>query len=91
MDLLGRIKPDHVIGYGRLRFSSLNNTVLRAGEERVIFNMPWDEETREMAKSMQYMTVRANYCSVMEDCWIFDSTQKDVLPVTFDADLEFAE
>ena len=45
-DLLDHIKPGRQIGYGRLRMTNLNNTVVKTGETRVLFPMPWDEETR---------------------------------------------
>ncbi|TNE55164.1 MAG: hypothetical protein EP344_13585 [Bacteroidetes bacterium] len=88
--LLDRIKPGHQIGYNRLRINRLNKTVLRAGEVRELFFMPWDAETRQMADCMAGgLTVRIQYCSVLEDCWVFDSETGDHTPGEFKAEVEF--
>lgn len=52
-ELLDNIKPDREIGYGRIKMSSFNETVMKSGETRELFNMPWDDETRQMADSMR--------------------------------------
>lgn len=88
-ELLDKIKPDHKLGYNQLRMSSFNQTVMKAGEERQIFFMPWNEETREMVKSMQYVSIKVQYCSVLEDCWVFDLTNNTRKEEEFKAEKEF--
>lgn len=88
-ELLDRIKPSRVIGYDRITMSTFNETVMKAGEKRILFNMPWDEETREMVKSMNKVVVRVNYCSVLEDCWIYDTQTGKHTKGTFKAAVEF--
>lgn len=88
-DLLDAIKPGRKIGYDRLRMSTFNNTVMKAGEERIIFNMPWDDETREMAKNMIYLKAKVQYCSVLDDCWVFDSENDGHYQGNFKAEKEF--
>ncbi|MEM1321527.1 MAG: hypothetical protein AAGG75_14820 [Bacteroidota bacterium] len=88
--LLDAIKVDRVIGYDRLRISSLNNSVYKAGEERAILHMPWDEETREMAKDMGNVSIKVQYESVLGDFWLYDSEGKKHLKgEQFKSELEF--
>lgn len=89
--LLNEIKPDRVIGYDRLRMSDLNGTVIRPGETRQIFNMPWDDETRQMVDSMQYVKVTVQFCSVLEECWFYNSIDKEVIKGEFKSELEFGD
>ena len=88
-DILDAIKPDRKIGYDRLQMRGLNNTVVRAGETRVIFNMPWDDETREMAKEMFLTKMKVQYCSVLDDCWVYDSKEDEHNSGRFKAEEEF--
>ena len=88
-DILDKIKPDRVIGYDRLRFSNLNNTVVKPGEERAIFNMPWDDETREMASFLMNTRIKVQYCSVLGDCWVYDSADDSHTEGTFKSRAEF--
>ncbi|MEL6698106.1 MAG: hypothetical protein AAFP89_17810 [Bacteroidota bacterium] len=88
-DLLDRINPQREIGYDRIRMSTLNQTVFKAGEERVVFNMPWDDETREMATYMRFVTIKVQYKSVLGERWIFDSETNDHVLGEFQSELEF--
>ena len=88
-DLLDRINPNRQIGYDRLHMTSLNQTVFKAGEERQVFNMPWDDETREMAKQMQYVTIKVQYKSVLGDQWVFDSNTQEHRSERFKSEREF--
>lgn len=88
-ELLDAIKPNRKIGYDILRMGDLNETVMKAGEEREVFNMPWNDETREMSKEMMYVTVKVCYCSVLGDCWVFDSKENSITEGTFKAEKEF--
>ncbi len=87
--LLDRIKPDRKIGYDRLRMSGLNNDVVKVGERRIIFNMPWDKETRKMSESMIYVQVVVQYCSVLGDCWVYDFENDEHRKGKFRAEVEF--
>ena len=88
-ELMKAINPNFSLDYGVIKIGVLHNTVMKAGEERLLFNMPWTDETRELSKYMNNVIVKVNYCSVLEDCWIFDSTKKEHTPGRFEAALEF--
>lgn len=88
-ELLNTIKPDRTIGYESIRMDKLNNTVMKAGEERELFNMDWNEESRIMVDSMAGVTVKVCYCSVLGDCWIYDSETDEVTKGAFKSKVEF--
>jgi len=88
-ELLDTIKPDRKIGYESIRMSKLNNTVVKAGEERELFNMDWNEESRIISKSMRYVTVKICYCSVLGDCWVYNSDEDELTEGTFKSEIEF--
>ncbi|MBV6653605.1 MAG: hypothetical protein KI786_07615 [Mameliella sp.] len=90
-DLLDHIKPDRKVGYGSIRMSSFNQTVMKAGEEREIFLMPWEDETRLIVTKMPEVGIKVCFCSVLEDCWIYDSATKAVSPGVFKAEVEFRQ
>ncbi|MCR9251110.1 MAG: hypothetical protein NXI20_11840 [bacterium] len=88
-ELLDLIKPDREIGYDYIKMKSLNNTVMKPGERRVIFNMPWTDETREMVKNFGDITVVVQYCSVLDECWLYKSETNEHVEGELKADLEF--
>jgi len=87
--LLDSIKADHHIGYDYMKMSRFNETVMKAGEERVLFNIPWDEESRAMAPELRKATFTIQYCSVLDDCWVFKSNVNTREEGRFKAEVEF--
>ncbi len=61
--------------------SGTRGRVLKPGDRVVLVTLPkatndealWKQFDRERFK----VSVRACYCSVLDDCWIFDSTKRD--------------
>ena len=90
-EILDKIKPDHSLGYDRLKFSAFNNTVFRSGEQRVIFNMPWDDETRLMSESMHLVEFKVDYESVLGEHWLYDSEADEHGRKRFRAKVEFEQ
>lgn len=88
-DLLNKIKPDRVIGYDRLRMGRLNKSVMKAGEERLLFAMPWDNETREIVEDLTNISITIHYCSVLEECWVYNYVTDEYSKGTFKAKVEF--
>ncbi|MCI4671259.1 MAG: hypothetical protein MRZ79_24175 [Bacteroidia bacterium] len=88
--LLDLVRPQRKIGYDFIRMGALNNTVMKAGEEREIFHMPWTEETRLMAARLAKAQFKVNYCSVLEDCWIHEKKSNSHEKGKFSAKKEFA-
>lgn len=66
--------------------SGVQNRVLGADEWVQMLQMPregmpaavWDRLDRERSK----IRMRACYCSVLDDCWLFDSAREDPQPVS---------
>ncbi len=91
--ILDFIAPGHQIDYDILKTGQLNKLVMKAGDESILFKIPWnsdkyrtDSEPYDIAKQMNKGRIRVCYCSVMDECWVFDSDTKDLVPgkVTFE-------
>jgi hypothetical protein len=65
--------------------SGTRGRVLKAGDQIVLMTLPKETNSDELWKRFNRarfeVTVRACYCSVLDDCWIFDSTHTDPEPV----------
>jgi hypothetical protein len=65
--------------------SGTRGRVLKAGDEITFMMLPFDNNSDELWKRFNRerfgVAVRACYCSVLDDCWIFDSTRIDPEPV----------
>lgn len=71
--LLDAIKPDNTLGYDKIRVNQLSNTVVKVGEQRELLYLPWTDETREILELMNgKISIKVNYCSVLEECWTFE-------------------
>ena len=87
--LLDMVKSDRVIGYDRIRTSELNNTVISPGEDIELLRLPWDDETRIMAQDLQNTDITIQFCSVLDDCWVYDMQSKSLTEGSFTSTLEF--
>ncbi len=88
-DVLDLINTDSTLNYYSFNYRSMNNTVFTAGEERVVFLMPWNEATRKLAPIMQRLQFKVEYRSVLEDYWVFDSAASSHQQGRFRSRLEF--
>ena len=65
--------------------SGTRGRVLKAGDRIVLMTLPTDTNSNELWQRLDRartdITVQACYCSVLDDCWIFDSTRMDPEPV----------
>jgi len=65
--------------------SGTRGRVLKAGDRAVLITLPKDANDEAMWKRFDHerfeVTVKACYCSVLDDCWMFDSTKMDPEPV----------
>ncbi|GMN09057.1 hypothetical protein MTsPCn9_04870 [Croceitalea sp. MTPC9] len=93
MDFLKIVKPDNTIGYDIIRQNKMNNTVFKAGEERLLFFMRWNEETREIVEKMEKeeVNITVQYCSVLEECWTFEYPSGERKKKKFKSALEFED
>ena len=76
-ELLDHIKPGYKIDYGTSGMSNINGRVIRPGNQIRALHLPWNEETRFIAGQLANFKVKVCYCSVADNCWIFDITTKD--------------
>jgi hypothetical protein len=65
--------------------SGTRGRVLKAGDQIILMSLPKETNNDGLWKGFDRarfdVTVRACYCSVLDDCWIFDSTKTDPEPV----------
>jgi len=65
--------------------SGTRGRVLKAGDQIVLITLPKETNSDELWKRFDRarfdVTVKACYCSVLDDCWMFDSTKMDPEPV----------
>lgn len=65
--------------------SGTRGRVLKAGDQVKLLTLPKVGNDEEMWKRLDRarvdVTARACYCSVLDDCWIFESTRMDPEPV----------
>jgi hypothetical protein len=65
--------------------SGTRGRVLKAGDQITLMTLPRETNSDELWKRFDRarfdVTVKACYCSVLDDCWTFDSTRMDPEPV----------
>ncbi|MFD2586771.1 hypothetical protein ACFSQJ_07505 [Croceitalea marina] len=91
LDLLNKVSPETTIGYNQIKQGVLNNTVLKAGEERLLFFIAWSDETRKIVEKMneEEVSIIVQYCSVLDECWIFNYPSGKRVKENFKATTEF--
>ncbi|MEO1436124.1 MAG: hypothetical protein AAFV80_11355 [Bacteroidota bacterium] len=90
-DMINDLLPEgHQVTYSIYKTSSFNGTVLPAEQERLIFSVPWNAETRILSQQMMGVQFQVRYCSVLDDCWLTNSDGEDYEdPAPFDPKREF--
>lgn len=93
LDFLKIVKPDNSVGYDVIRQNKMNNTVFKAGEERLLFFMRWNDETREIVKKMDQgkVNITVQYCSVLDECWTFEYPSGKRTKENFKSTIEFED
>ena len=87
--LMNRINPKRNFGYNIMTNSSLNNQVFMSGEEKMVFSLPYNDETRIVLNSIKDVRVRIGYKSVLDEFWFFDSETGKHKKEEFKASIEF--
>ncbi len=67
---------DHNLGWDIRRESNLNQTILQPGEERRIFGIGWNDESRQLVDSLYKIDYRVQYSSILDDHWEVNKTTK---------------
>jgi hypothetical protein len=71
--LMDSLNPKRTFGYDILRNSSVGNQVFMSGENRIVFGLPYNEETRVVMDNLHKVRMRIAYKSVLDEYWVFDS------------------
>jgi hypothetical protein len=87
--LLDSLNPNRTFGYDILRNSSIGNQVFMSGEKRVVFGLPYNDETRIVQSNLAKIRIRIGYKSVLEEHWYFDSKDGSHTNEKFEAIQEF--
>ena len=87
--LMDSLNPNRTFGYDILRNSTLGNQVFMSGEKRVVFGLPYTEETRIVQQNLGKLRIRIGYKSVLEEHWTFDSKDGSHAKEKFVAKQEF--
>ena len=87
--LMDSLNPNRTFGYDILRNSTLGNQVIMSGETRVVFGLPYNDETRVVQSNLGKIRIRIGYKSVLEEQWYFDSQDGSHVKEKFQATQEF--
>ena len=87
--LMDSLNPNRTFGYDILRNSTLGNQVIMSGETRVVFGLPYNDETRVVQSNLGKVRIRIGYKSVLEEHWYFDSQDFSHVKEKFRAKQEF--
>ena len=87
--LMDSLNPNRTFGYDILRNSTLGNQVVMSGETRVVFGLPYNDETRVVQSNLGKVRIRIGYKSVLEEHWYFDSQEGSHVKEKFKATQEF--
>jgi len=87
--LMDSLNPNRTFGYDILRNSTLGNQVIMSGETRVVFGLPYNDETRVVQSNLGKVRIRIGYKSVLQEHWYFDSQDFSHVKEKFKATQEF--
>ena len=87
--LMDSLNPNRTFGYDILRNSTLGNQVFMSGEKRIVFGLPYNDETRVVQSNLGKVRIRIGYKSVLEEHWYFDSQDFSHVKEKFTATQEF--
>ena len=83
------LNPKRTFGYDILRNSTIGNQVFMSGETRVIFGLPYNDETRVVLSNLNKVRIRLAYKSVLDEYWLYDSKDGSHVKTKFKAEQEF--
>ena len=87
--LFDTMNPDRTFGYDILRNTSISNYVFTAGEEIMLFGLPYNDETRIILDNIPKVRFRIGYKSVLDEYWYYDSENDKHYKQEFKAKTEF--
>ena len=87
--LLDSLNPNRTFGYDILRNNTIGNYVFMSGEEKVLFGLPYTEETRVIVDQIPNVRMRIGYKSVLDEYWYYDTKEDKHFKKEFNAKTEF--
>jgi hypothetical protein len=87
--LMDSLNPERTFGYDILKNSTIGNQVFMSGERRIIFGLPYNEETRIVLGNLDNVRIRLAYKSVLDEQWLYDSKDGSHIKTKFKAEQEF--
>lgn len=70
------VGPENAFSYELYRSSDVSQLVMSAGEQQVLFSVPWEERTRRLANAFaESGDVATCYCSIFDECWTVAMTE----------------
>ena len=87
--LLDALNPDRTFGYDILTNNSIVNEVFMSGENKLLFRLPYRDETRIVLDNMYKVRIRVAYKSVLDEYWLYDSEDGSHTKTKFKAAKEF--
>ena len=73
MELMDSLNPKRTFGYNIMTNNSINHQVFSAGETKIMFHLPYNDETKVVLENKKYVRMRIAYESVLGEEWVFDS------------------
>ena len=71
------IGEENAFSYELYRSSNVSQLVMSAGEQQVLFSVPWEERTRTLANAFSRRgDIATCYCSIFEECWTVQMTER---------------
>jgi hypothetical protein len=87
--LMDSLNPERTFGYDILINNTIGDQVFMSGEKRIVFGLPYNDETKIVQRNLGKIRVRIGYKSVLEEHWLFDSKDGAHVREKFKAKQEF--
>lgn len=87
--LLDKMIPNRTIGYNVIGVNTLNGTVFKPEEDRMLLSLPWNDETQILLGNLERVNLKVCYESVLGDSWYFDFAEDETVEGVFEAEVEF--
>ncbi|MEM1001705.1 MAG: hypothetical protein AAGH46_03545 [Bacteroidota bacterium] len=87
--LMDSLNPNRRFGYDILTNNTINNQVFMSGEQKLLFRLPYRDDTRIVLDNMYKVRMRVAYKSVLDEHWLYDSEEGTHTKTKFKATTEF--
>lgn len=88
-ELLDSLNPDRTFGYDILKNKTIGRYVFTPSEDRILFGLPHNDETKIVMDNLKHVRMRILYESVLEEQWLLDTENNTISKTKFVAEKEF--